>query len=104
MRFGNVVGMVVSTVKDENLQGLKLLVVEDADVYGRGKGTHYVAVDAVGAGRGELVLTAAGSSARQTALTKDRPVDAVVMAIVETVEAEGEITYRKTARSDDESG
>lgn len=96
--------MVVSTVKDENLQGLKLLVVEDADVYGRGKGTHYVAVDAVGAGRGELVLTAAGSSARQTALTKDRPVDAVVMAIVETVEAEGEITYRKTARSDDESG
>lgn len=104
MRFGNVVGMVVSTVKDENLQGLKLLVVEDADVYGRGKGTHYVAVDAVGAGRGELVLTAAGSSARQTTLTKDRPVDAVVMAIVETVEAEGEITYRKTARSDDESG
>jgi ethanolamine utilization protein EutN/carbon dioxide concentrating mechanism protein CcmL len=96
--------MVVSTVKDENLQGLKLLVVEDADVYGRGKGTHYVAVDAVGAGRGELVLTAAGSSARQTTLTKDRPVDAVVMAIVETVEAEGEITYRKTARSDDESG
>ena len=103
MRLGNVVGMVVSTVKDENLQGLKLLVVEDADVYGRGKGTHYVAVDAVGAGRGELVLTAAGSSTRQTALTKDRPVDAVVMAIVETVEAEGEITYRKTARSDDES-
>lgn len=96
--------MVVSTVKDENLQGLKLLVVEDADVYGRGKGTHYVAVDAVGAGRGELVLTAAGSSARQTTLTKDRPVDAVVMAIVETVEAEGEITYRKTAWSGDESG
>lgn len=104
MRLGNVVGMVVSTVKDENLQGLKLLVVEDADVYGRGKGAHYVAVDAVGAGRGELVLTAAGSSARQTALTKDRPVDAVVMAIVETVEAEGEVTYRKTARSGDESG
>ena len=104
MRLGNVVGMVVSTVKDENLQGLKLLVVEDADVYGRGKGAHYVAVETVGAGRGELVLTAAGSSARQTALTKDRPVDAVVMAIVETVEAEGEITYRKTARSDDESG
>jgi microcompartment protein CcmK/EutM len=96
--------MVVSTVKDKNLQGLKLLVVEDADVYGRGKGTHYVAVDAVGAGRGELVLTAAGSSARQTALTKDRPVDAVIMAIVETVEAEGEITYRKTARSANESG
>lgn len=102
MRIGNVVGMVVSTVKDESLGGLKLLVVEDADVYGRGKGTHYVAVDAVGAGKGELVLTAAGSSARQTTLTKDRPVDAVVMAIVEMVEADGEVTYRKTARGGDE--
>jgi microcompartment protein CcmK/EutM len=102
--LGNVVGMVVSTVKEESLQGLKLLVVEDADVYGRGKGTHYVAVDAVGAGRGELVLTAAGSSARQTRLTKDRPVDAVIMAIVETVEAAGEITYRKTTEGRDESG
>jgi microcompartment protein CcmK/EutM len=88
--------MVVSTVKDEKLQGLKLLVVEDADVYGKGKGAHYVAVDAVGAGRGELVLTAAGSSARQTTVTEGRPVDAVVMAIVETVEAEGEVTYRKS--------
>ena len=97
MRLGNVVGMVVSTVKDDGLSGLKLLLVEDCDVYGRGKGSHYVAVDAVGAGRGELVLTAAGSSARQTALTKDRPVDAVVMAIVETVEADGEVTYRKGA-------
>jgi microcompartment protein CcmK/EutM len=103
MRLGNVVGMVVSTVKDESLGGLKLLVVEDADVFGRGKGSHYVAVDAVGAGKGELVLTAAGSSARQTTLTKDRPVDAVVMAIVETVEADGEVTYRKAAQGGDES-
>ncbi|HUV86752.1 MAG TPA: EutN/CcmL family microcompartment protein [bacterium] len=98
MRLGNVVGAVVSTVKDEGLDGLKLLVVEDADIYGRGKGSHYVAVDAVGAGRGELVLTAAGSSARQTRSTKDRPVDAVIMAIVETVEANGEITYRKAGK------
>lgn len=103
MRLGNVVGMVVSTVKDESLGGLKLLVVEDADVFGRGKGSHYVAVDAVGAGKDELVLTAAGSSARQTTLTKDRPVDAVVMAIVETVEADGEVTYRKAAQGGHES-
>ncbi len=103
MRLGNVVGMIVSTVKDENLGGLKLLVIEDADVYGRGKGSHYVAVDAVGAGKGELVLTAAGSSARQTTLTRDKPVDAVVMAIVETVDANGEITYRKAASGGDES-
>ncbi|NIT36423.1 MAG: ethanolamine utilization protein EutN [candidate division Zixibacteria bacterium] len=95
MRLGNVVGMVVSTVKDEGLRGIKLLLVEDADEFGRGKGSYYVAADAVGAGRGETVLTAAGSSARQTKLTRDRPVDAVVMAIVETVERDGEVTYRK---------
>jgi len=87
--------MVVSTVKEESLQGLKLLVIEDCDVSGRGKGSYYVAADVVGAGKAEVVLTAHGSSARQTAVTKNRPVDAVVMAIVETVEAGGEITYRK---------
>lgn len=95
MRLGNIVGTVVSTVKDEGLIGLKLLLVEDCDIFGGGKGSYYVAADAVGAGKGETVLTAAGSSARQTESTKNRPVDAVVMAIVETIEADGEITYRK---------
>ncbi len=95
MRLGNVVGMVVSTVKDEGLRGIKLLLIEDSDEFGGGKGSYYVAADAVGAGRREMVLTAAGSSARQTKLTRDRPVDAVVMAIVETVERDGEVTYRK---------
>ncbi len=95
MRIAKVTGMVVSTVKDEGLRGLKLLLVEDCDIYGRGRGSHFVAADIVGAGRGEVVLTAAGSSARQTELTSQRPVDAVVMAIVEIVEAEGKVTYRK---------
>ncbi|UCH78252.1 MAG: EutN/CcmL family microcompartment protein [Candidatus Coatesbacteria bacterium] len=96
MRLGTVVGMVVSTVKEESLQGLKLLVIEDCDVAGRGKGSYYVAADAVGAGKTEVVLTAHGSSARQTEATKNRPVDAVVMAIVEMIEAGGEVTYNKT--------
>jgi microcompartment protein CcmK/EutM len=97
MRIGYVAGMVVSTVKDEGIRGLKLLLVEDCDIYGRRQGKFYVAADAVGAGKGEVVLTAAGSSARQTEMTRNRPVDAVVMAIVESVEAEGEVTYRKSA-------
>jgi len=95
MKLGSVVGMVVSTVKDQGLQGLKLLVVEDCDPGGRGAGSRYVAVDAVGAGMGEMVLTAAGSSARQTTLTANRPVDSVIMAIVEIVEVAGEVVYRK---------
>jgi microcompartment protein CcmK/EutM len=99
MRLCNVVGTVVATVKDPGLQGLKLLLLEDCDIYGKGRGPVHVAVDTVGAGLGEMVLSAAGSSARQTRATADRPVDAVVMAIVDLVEAGGEITYRKTERS-----
>ena len=95
MRLCCVTGMVISTVKDPGMIGLKLLVLEDCDLTGRGKGTYHVAVDAVGAGSGEVVLSAAGSSARQTKATADRPVDAVVMAIVDLVESAGGVTYRK---------
>ena len=48
-----------------------------------------------GAGVGELVLTAAGSSARQTDVTKNKPVDAVIMAIVDSIEVHGEIQFQK---------
>jgi microcompartment protein CcmK/EutM len=88
--------MVVSTIKDPGMQGLKLLVLEDCDTQGLGKSTYHVAVDAVGAGPGEVVLSTAGSSARQTSLTADRPVDAVVMGIVDLIETNGAIMYRKT--------
>ena len=54
-----------------------------------------MAIDAVGAGLGEVVLYASGSSARQTRVTKDRPVDATVMAIVDAIEHDGRTTYEK---------
>ena len=59
-------------------------------------GKPYVAMDTVDAGVGDLVLTAAGSSARQTNITKDRPVDAVIMAIIDSLEVDGKITFRKS--------
>ena len=59
------------------------------------KGGGVVAVDAVGAGVGEVVLYASGSSARQTTVTKDRPVDATIMAIVDTLEVGGLVIYQK---------
>jgi len=83
MLLGRVVGTVVATRKDEKLEGLKLLIVEVTDVYNQPTKAYVVAVDSVGAGVGEVVLYATGSSARQTAVTKDRPCDAVVMAIVD---------------------
>ncbi len=95
MLLGRVVGTVVSTNKEEELNGLKFLLVRGADVEGKPTGSLVVAIDAVGAGVGEVVLYASGSSARQTRVTKDRPVDATIMAIVDSIELEGRQTYTK---------
>jgi carbon dioxide concentrating mechanism protein CcmL len=95
MVMGKVVGTVVSTRKEEELSGLKLLLVKACDADGKPTGSTVVAVDAVGAGVGEVVLYASGSSARQTKATKDRPVDATIMAIVDSVELEGKQRYLK---------
>jgi len=83
MKMGRVIGAVVASRKDEKLQGLKLLVVRNLDLEMANEKGYVVAADAVGAGAGEVVLYATGSSARQTALTDGRPVDAVIMAIVD---------------------
>ena len=95
MLIGREVGTVVSTHKEQELNGLKLLLVRGADVEGKATGSLVVAIDAVGAGVGEVVLYASGSSARQTKVTRDRPVDATIMAIVDAIEHEGRQTYTK---------
>lgn len=86
MVLGKVVGTVWATRKDENLTGLKFLIVQHADLDYSLKEQYVVAVDSVGAGVGEIVLVATGSSARQTAVTKNKPVDAVIMAIVDKLD------------------
>lgn len=95
MLLGKVVGTVVSSQKDPELSGLKFLLVRMLDLDGKLSDSFVVAVDSVGAGVGEVVLYAAGSSARQTVQTQNRPVDATIMAIVDTVEVGGEIRYSK---------
>lgn len=95
MLMGKVVGTVVSTRKEQELEGLKLLVLRGMDLEGKATGPVVVAVDAVGAGVGEVVLYCSGSSARQTQVTKDRPVDATVMAIVDQLEVGGTLKYVK---------
>ena len=92
MKMGRVVGSVVATRKDRKLEGLKLLLVRDLDVELAPERGYVVAVDAVGAGAGEVVLYATGSSARQTELTDARPVDAVIMAIVDEYDVGGAVT------------
>jgi microcompartment protein CcmK/EutM len=93
--LARVIGTVVATRKEAELEGLKLLLLQNADVHGTATGGFVVAADAVGAGLGDVVLNATGSSARQTTLTQNRPVDATVMAIVDLVEEKGEMSYRK---------
>lgn len=95
MLMGKVMGTVVSTRKEQELEGLKLLVLRGMDLEGKANGPVVVAVDAVGAGVGEVVLYCSGSSARQTKVTKDRPVDATVMAIVDQLEVGGTLKYVK---------
>jgi microcompartment protein CcmK/EutM len=96
MLIASVVGTTVSTVKDEKLAGRKLLILRQADETGSPFGKPYVAVDTVDAGIGDLVLTCAGSSARQTNITKDSPVDAVIMAIIDSLEVDGKVVFRKS--------
>jgi microcompartment protein CcmK/EutM len=95
MLIGQVAGTVVSTRKDEKLEGLTLQVVKVLDLDGKPTGAYVVAIDSVGAGTGEVVMYATGSSARQTTVTKDRPVDAVIMAIVDAIEIGGITRYLK---------
>ncbi len=92
MKLGRVTGSVVATRKDPSLESLKLLIVENVTATLEREGGYVVAVDSVGAGVGEVVLYATGSSARLTAVTKDRPVDAVIMAIVDSFDIDGRVT------------
>ena len=95
MVLGKVIGTVVASRKESTLEGLKLLLVAACNEDGDVTGTPVVAADAVGAGVGEVVLYATGSSARQTEVTNNRPVDATVMAIVDAVELSGEQRFTK---------
>ncbi len=97
MVLAKVVGTVISTQKEQSMEGLRFMVVQPVDPEGKASGAPVVAVDAVGSGPGEYVLYASGSSARQTLVTDKRPCDAVIMAIVDNWEIGGEIKYHKGA-------
>ncbi|MBM2841563.1 MAG: Ethanolamine utilization protein EutN/carboxysome structural protein Ccml [Bacteroidetes bacterium] len=86
MILGKVVGTVWATRKDEELVGMKFLIVKHVDLDYKVKDAFVVAVDTVQAGVGDIVLMCSGSSARQTALTKNKPVDAVIMAVVDKLD------------------
>jgi microcompartment protein CcmK/EutM len=99
MQLGKVVGTVVASQKEDILEGIRFMVVKHCDFDGNVVGPAVVAADAVGAGVGEIVLYASGSSARLTRRTDNRPVDATIMAIVDVVEVDGSTRYTKDPSS-----
>ena len=97
MKIARVIGTTISTIKDEKIRGSKLLIVQQSDVTGVKKiASPFVAVDLVDAGEGDLVLTAEGSSARQTFMTKDCPVDAVIVGVLDSLAVDGKDVFRMT--------
>ena len=96
MKIARVIGSTISTIKSPRIQATKLLLCQETDQAGEAElGLPYAAIDLVDAGEGDLVLTCHGSAARQTPITKETPTDAVIMAVLDHLEVDGEITFRK---------
>ena len=97
MLICKVTGTLVATRKEPTLDGLKLLVVRPCDVKGEPTGAALIAADAVGAGLGEVVLIAQGSSAGQTVSTGERPVYAGVLDLFDTLDFDGDFNFEMVA-------
>jgi carbon dioxide concentrating mechanism protein CcmL len=95
MQIAKVLGTVVSTYKTRSLTGVKLLIVQFIDAQGQLLPNYEVAADIVGAGINEWVLVTKGSAARIDSGNEDRPLDAMVVGIIDTVTVENRSLYNK---------
>ena len=96
MVLARVAGSVTATAKEPKLEGIKFLILEKIDVNTlEGKKDYVVAMDAVGAGEGEIVFFVGGSSSRQTEITSGKPSDAAIIAIVDSFDLDGRVVYSK---------
>lgn len=90
MFLGRVIGTVWATRKEERLEGLKLQIVREVDLQLKPTNKFVIAADVVQAGMGEIVLVSTGSAARQSPQVEKRPVDALIMAVIDNLEFKGE--------------
>jgi ethanolamine utilization protein EutN len=101
MFIARVTGSVVSTQKTASMTGHKLLIVEPYRLDSQTRsslvttGRTFIAVDTLGAGEGEYVLVTQGSSARLTPETKELPIDAVVIGLIDTVNVDRRPVFRR---------
>ena len=92
MNLARVRGTVVATQRSDKVSGAKWLLVEECDQSGKGRGDYLVALDMVGADRGQMVLLTQGSSCRWTTRTEDRPMDTLVVATVDQIDERGALS------------
>lgn len=95
MQIAKVRGTVVSTHKEPSLRGAKLLLLQYIDEEGQPLPGYEVAADVVGAGLNEWVLVSRGSAARKVSGNETRPLDALVVAIIDTVNIDNRQLYSK---------
>jgi len=93
--LAKVLGNIISTVKADGIEGSKYMIVSPVTPSGEAVESSLIALDLVGSSTGEIVLVSQGSSVRQTDTTKDKPVDAVIMGIIDIVEEDGKVVFRK---------
>ena len=95
MILAKVVGTIVSSTINDGMAGSRYLLVDKTDQYGTQKGDYIVALDIIGAAKGEIVMVTEGSPARETPLTVSKPVDALIVGIIDMIDENDTIVYRK---------
>ena len=95
MIIAKVMGTAVASAKHAALNATKLLIVCPADIDGDASGDPLLAVDLVGSGPGELVIVSQGSAARMATDYKNSPVDAAIVGILDSLQYDNKIRYRK---------
>ena len=95
MTLGKVVGTIVSSTINDGMQGSRYLLIDKTDQFGKQKGDFIVALDIVGAGYNELVMVTEGSPSRETPITTNKPLDALVVGIIDLIDENDIIVYRK---------
>ena len=95
MILGKVKGTVVSSEKNINIPGARFLLIDKCNSKGETKGDYLVALDLTGAGNNEMVMVSQSTSARETPVTKDKPIDAVIVGIIDIIDEYDKVVYRK---------
>jgi microcompartment protein CcmK/EutM len=95
MILGKVVGTVVSSTQNVDIKGAQFLLVEKTDQSGKKKGDYLVALDLVGAGNDEMVMISESTSARETFVTSNKPIDAIIVGIIDLIDENEKLVYKK---------